>query len=184
MISDEIRMRKLSNDELNRLEVAEFKKARKNPVVVVLDNIRSLNNIGSAFRTADAFLVEAVYLCGITASPPHRDIHKTALGATESVHWEYFETTEEAVNQLLQKQYKVIAVEQADESQELHRFGYEAGQKYAFVFGNEVKGVQDRVIQDVDAVVEIPQFGTKHSLNISVSIGIVLWDYWFKISNL
>lgn len=177
-------MRKLSNDELNRLEVEDFKKAQKNPVVVVLDNIRSLNNIGSAFRTADAFLVEAVYLCGITACPPHRDIHKTALGATESVYWKYFETTEEAVNQLHLEHYKVVAVEQADESHELHRFNYEAKQKYAFVFGNEVKGVQNRVIQDVDAVVEIPQFGTKHSLNISVSVGIVMWDYWFKISKL
>lgn len=177
-------MRKLSNDELNRLEVEDFKKARKNPVVVVLDNIRSLNNIGSAFRTADAFLVEAVYLCGITACPPHRDIHKTALGATDSVHWEYFETTEDAVNQLHQQQYNVVAVEQADESHDLHHFNYDEEQKYAFVFGNEVKGVQDSVMQDVDAVVEIPQFGTKHSLNISVSVGIILWDYWFKISSL
>ncbi|MBN2614296.1 MAG: RNA methyltransferase [Bacteroidales bacterium] len=177
-------MRKLSNDELNRLDVDDFKKVQKNPVVVVLDNIRSLNNIGSVFRTADAFLVEAVYLCGITACPPHRDIHKTALGATESVHWEYFETTEEALNRLRKNAYNLVAVEQADESRKLHQFFYDADQKYAFVFGNEVKGVQNSVIQEVDTVLEIPQFGTKHSLNISVSAGIILWDYLFKISNL
>lgn len=173
-------MRKLSNEELNRLDVEEFKAAPKIPVVVVMDNIRSLNNIGSAFRTCDAFRVEAVYLCGITAVPPHRDIHKTALGATESVNWKYFKTTQEAVTKLKKRSYYIIAVEQADKSTDLQNFNISPMQKYAFVFGNEVKGVEDEIVQMVDDVVEIPQFGIKHSLNISVSLGIILWDFCLK----
>jgi tRNA G18 (ribose-2'-O)-methylase SpoU len=177
-------MRKLLNEELNRLDVEGYKSASKSPVIVVLDNIRSLNNIGSAFRTSDAFRVEAVYLCGITAVPPHRDIQKTALGATESVDWRYFKTTEEAVLDLKSRSYFVVAVEQADKSVELQDFIVHPDRKYAFVFGNEVKGVEEAVVRMADEVVEIPQFGTKHSLNISVSVGIVLWDFKLKNSNL
>ena len=173
-------MRKLLNEELNRLNVDEFKKAPKTPVVIVLDNIRSLNNIGSAFRTSDAFRVTAVYLCGITAKPPHRDIQKTALGATESVHWEYFNSTMDAVKKLQQNRYKILAVEQADKSVGLQDFSYDSVENYAFIFGNEVKGVEENVVQESDDVIEIPQFGTKHSLNISVSIGVVMWDYYLK----
>lgn len=173
-------MRKLSNEELDRLDVEGFKSAPKTPVVVVLDNIRSLNNIGSAFRTSDAFRVKAVYLCGITAVPPHRDIHKTALGATESVEWKYFKTTKEAIAELKSRSFYIVAVEQADKSVDLHNFNIAPHEEYAFVFGNEVKGVGDEIVQMADAVVEIPQFGTKHSLNISVSVGIILWDYFLK----
>ena len=172
------------NEELNRLDVEGYKSAPKSPVVVVLDNIRSLNNIGSAFRTSDAFRVEAVYLCGITAVPPHRDIQKTALGATESVNWKYFKTTEEAVLELKGRSYCVVAVEQADESIDLQNFKINLNQKYAFIFGNEVRGVEEAVVRMADDVVEIPQLGTKHSLNISVSIGIVLWDFMLKNSTL
>ncbi len=151
------------------------------PVVLVLDNVRSLHNIGSAFRTADAFRIEAVYLCGISATPPHREIHKTALGATESVNWLYFPTTVEAVNRLREQGYNIVAVEQADESVALQDFVPSASQKYALVFGNEIKGVEDQVVEMSDAVIEIPQFGTKHSLNISVTVGVVLWDLWVKV---
>jgi tRNA G18 (ribose-2'-O)-methylase SpoU len=178
-------MRKLRNDELGRLDVANFKKAPKVPFVVVLDNVRSLNNIGSAFRTSDAFCVEAVYLCGITATPPHREIHKTALGATDSVDWKYFESTMEAVHTLKNEGYRIVAVEQADESIDLRDFVPKSDGKYALVFGNEIKGVEEKVVQQADGVIEIPQFGTKHSLNISVSIGVVLWDLtmkWRKIN--
>lgn len=174
-------MRKLLNEELGRLDVAAFKKAPKTPLIIVLDNIRSLNNVGSAFRTCDAFRVEAMYLCGITAQPPHREIHKTALGATESVDWKYFGSTSEAVSHLHAENYQIIAIEQADESTELQAFNIEPGRKYALIFGNEVKGVEEEVVKKADVVVEIPQFGTKHSLNIAVSIGIVLWDLWVKI---
>lgn len=173
-------MRKLLNEELNRLDVEGFKSAPKTPVVIVLDNLRSLNNIGSAFRTSDAFRVESVYLCGITAAPPHRDIHKTALGATESVDWKYFKTTKEAIRELKSRSFHVVAVEQADKSVDLHNFNIGSQKKVAFVFGNEVKGVEDEIVRIADDVVEIPQFGTKHSLNISVSIGIILWDYFLK----
>ena len=173
-------MRKLSNEELNRLDVEGFKSAPKNPVVVVLDNIRSLNNIGSVFRTSDAFRIEAVYLCGITAVPPHRDIHKTALGATESVDWKYFNTTAEAMAELKNRSFHVVAVEQADKSVDLQKFNIIPESNYAFVFGNEVKGVDDEIVRLSDDVVEIPQFGTKHSLNISVSVGIILWNYFLK----
>ncbi len=177
-------MRKLLNEELGRLDVEAFKKAPKIPIIVVLDNVRSLNNVGSAFRTSDAFRVEAIYLCGITAKPPHREIQKTALGATESVDWKYFSTTAEAVNFLRMKNYRIIAIEQADESVELQDFKIDSEKKYALVFGNEVKGVEEDVVVDADEVVEIPQFGTKHSLNIAVSIGVVLWDLRVKIQKI
>ena len=176
-------MRKLRNNELNRKSVKEFKKSPKTPFVVVLDNVRSLNNIGSVFRTCDAFMVEAVYLCGITACPPHKDIHKTALGATDSVAWKYFKETREVIQLLKEAGYVVISLEQADGSIFLHEFSIEKRKKYAFVFGNEVKGVSQFIIDTSDFCVEIPQYGTKHSFNISVSAGIVLWDAFLKYKN-
>ena len=175
-------MRKLANDELKRLNVDSFKSAKKAPVRIILDNIRSLNNIGSVFRTADAFLVQKIYLCGITAKPPHKDIHKTALGATESVAWEYSENTLALVKKLQNEGVKVIAVEQAENAIMLNDFTVTANETYALVFGNEVKGVSQEVVSSSDNVVEIPQFGTKHSLNISVSAGVVVWDIWSKLS--
>ena len=174
-------MRKLKNSELNRLEVEEFKKAVKTPFFIVLDDIRSLNNIGSVFRTADAFLIEKIYLCGITATPPNKDIHKTALGATESVDWEYVKDITILVEDLKSKGVKIISVEQAENATMLHDFVAEAGEKYAIIFGNEVKGVSQEIVDASDYVVEIPQFGTKHSLNISVSAGIVIWDLFSKL---
>jgi len=173
-------MRKLKNSELGRLNVEEFKETTKIPLIVVLDNIRSLNNIGSVFRTSDAFLIEEIYLCGITAQPPHKDIHKTALGATDSVEWEYFEDTLELVEKLKAEKVKVIAIEQAENSTMLQNFQIEPNQKYAVIFGNEVKGVQQKVVSASDYCIEIPQLGTKHSLNISVSVGVVLWDLFKK----
>src|SRR5690606_11432935 len=174
-------MRKLKNSELNRLEVEEFKKAVKTPFFIVLDDIRSLNNIGSVFRTADAFLIEKIYLCGITATPPNKDIHKTALGATESVDWEYVKDITILVEDLKSKGVKIISVEQAENATMLHDFVAEAGEKYAIIFGNEVKGVSQEIVDASDYVIEIPQFGTKHSLNISVSAGIVIWDLFSKL---
>ncbi len=173
-------MRKLRNDELNRLTVDEFKKADKTPIVVVLDNIRSFNNVGSAFRTADAFRIKAIYLCGITAKPPHREIHKTALGATESVDWKYFSKTEDAVTKLKSLGYIIISVEQVDNSIKLNNFTPQSNKKYALVFGNEVKGVTPNIINISDHCIEIPQIGTKHSLNITVSLGIIIWDFYSK----
>jgi len=177
-------MRKLKNSELDRLEVSTFKKIDKTPIIVVLDNIRSLNNVGSVFRTSDAFLVEKIYLCGITANPPHKEIHKTALGATETVEWEYVENALDLVFKLKEDGVFVISVEQADKSTKLQEFETVRGQKYALVFGNEVKGVQQKIVSASDLCIEIPQFGfgTKHSLNISVSTGIVLWDLFKKIA--
>ena len=169
-------MRKLKNSELNRLSVEEFKEIEKLPIIIVLDNIRSLNNIGSVFRTADAFLLEKIYLCGITAQPPHRDIHKTALGATESVDWEHIDNTLECVTKLQAEGYHCLAIEQANNSVMLNDFDQSSHLKIAVVFGNEVKGVQQSVIDKCDNCIEIPQLGTKHSLNISVSAGIVLWE--------
>ncbi len=174
-------MRKLKNSELGRLNVEEFKKVAKIPLIVILDNIRSLNNIGSVFRTSDAFLIEKIYLCGITARPPHKEIHKTALGATDSVDWEYKEDTLLLIKRLKEKKIKVIAIEQAENSIKLQNFKVNNNQKYAVIFGNEVKGVQQEVVSASDQCVEIPQFGTKHSLNISVSCGVVLWDIFKKI---
>ena len=177
-------MRKLANDELNRLDVKGFKKAKKTPLILILDNIRSLNNIGAVFRTADAFLVQKIYLCGITAKPPHKDIHKTALGATESVEWEYMEHTLEAVNKLKGDGVQVISIEQADKARQLNDFEVHPDTTYALIFGNEVKGVAQDVVTASDTVIEIPQFGTKHSLNISVSAGVVVWDFWTKLNSL
>lgn len=176
-------MRKLKNSELGRLQVEAFKKTKKIPLIVILDNIRSLNNIGSVFRTSDAFLIEKIYLCGITAKPPHKDIHKTALGATESVDWEYVEDTLQLIEKLKDLKIKVVSIEQAENSTMLQDFKVEKNQKYAIVMGNEVKGVQQEVVTNSDYCIEIPQFGTKHSLNISVSCGIVLWDLFKKIND-
>jgi 23S rRNA (guanosine2251-2'-O)-methyltransferase len=173
-------MRKLKNAELNRITVDEFKSATKTPFIIILDNVRSLNNIGSVFRTADAFLIEAIYLCGITARPPHKDIHKTALGATDSVDWKYFETAKDAVNNLKSQGFTVIAIEQTEESRMLDEFIPQKGVKYALVFGHEVKGVDQEIVNMCDLSIEIPQYGTKHSFNISVSVGIVLWDLFVK----
>ncbi len=174
-------MRKLKNSELNRLNVEQFKASEKIPLVVILDNIRSLNNIGSVFRTADAFLIKKIYLCGITAKPPHKEIHKTALGATDSVDWEYFESTDNLIKELHDRNVKVVAIEQAEKSTSLEQFMPISGETYAVIFGNEVKGVAQNVVDHSDHCIEIPQFGTKHSLNISVSCGIVLWDLFSKI---
>ena len=163
-------MRKLRNNELGRISVSTFKKTTKTPIIVVLDNIRSLNNVGAVFRTSDAFLIEKIYLCGITATPPHREIHKTALGATESVDWEYKENTLALVNELKVQGVVVAAIEQAENSVMLDEFSLDATKKIAIVLGNEVKGVQQEVVSAADYCVEIPQKGTKHSLNISVTV--------------
>jgi len=167
--------RKLKNEELNRLSVSDFKSAEKQAVVVVLDNVRSLNNVGSAFRTADAFLIEEIILCGVTGTPPNKEIEKTALGATSTVKWSYFKTTLEAIEDLKKKKYTAYAIEQATKSIPLNSFAPN-NEKIALVFGNEVYGVDQDVIDVCEAVIEIPQAGTKHSLNISVSVGIVLWE--------
>lgn len=170
-------MKKLSLEQLNRVSIEEFKERKKLPVVLVLDNIRSLNNVGSAFRTTDAFAIQKLLLCGITGKPPHRDIQKTALGATESVEWEHFPNVTECISNLKELGYTMVAVEQTDSSTLLQNFKIETEKKYAFLVGNEVKGVSDEALPLCDTCLEIPQFGTKHSLNVSVSIGIVLWEY-------
>jgi tRNA G18 (ribose-2'-O)-methylase SpoU len=174
-------MRKLKNSELDRLSVEEYREIEKTPVTVILDNIRSCNNIGSVFRTSDALLIEKVMLCGITATPPNTEIHKTALDAEKSVPWEYFEKTEQAVHLLKENGYLVFAVEQVENSIMLPDFAPEKGRKYALIFGNEVKGVQQAIVDLCDGAIEIPQYGTKHSFNISVSAGIVLWDLVYKL---
>ena len=174
-------MRKLKLEELNRASVAEFKAGKKMPVSVVLDNVRSMHNIGSVFRTADGFAAEQICLCGITASPPHREIEKTALGATQSINWNYFPDPLTAIEQLRKEGYLIIAVEQAEKSIMLNEFYPAKGEKYALVFGNEVNGVSDEVMKNIDACIEIPQFGTKHSFNIVISVGIVLWDLFSKM---
>lgn len=176
-------MRKLKVTEMNRLTTEAFKKCEKLPLVVVLDHIRSLNNVGSVFRTSDAFRVEAIYLCGITATPPNAEIHKTALGAEDSVDWEYFNDTHEAVEKLRENGYTVCAIEQAEGSVMLDKLVLDKGKKYAIVMGNEVKGVQQSVVDKCDMCIEIPQYGTKHSLNVSVTTGIVIWDLFKKLSN-
>ena len=176
-------MRKLTNAELERKNVEEFKQADKTPLIVVLDDIRSLHNIGSVFRTADAFLIEKIYLCGITATPPNKEIHKTALGATETVVWEYAKDVLEVIEKLKSEKVAVYAIEQVENSVMLNDFQIEERQRYALVFGNEVKGVAQEAIHLSDGVIEIPQLGTKHSLNISVSAGIVIWDLFQKMSN-
>jgi len=170
-------MRKLRTIEMNRLTVDEFKQADKLPLVVVLDDVRSMYNVGSVFRTGDAFRIEAVYLCGISATPPSTEIHKTALGAEESVEWKYFPTAVEAVNQLKADGYEVYSVEQAEGSTKLHEFIPDSNKKYAVVMGNEVKGVHQEVIDISDGCLEIPQFGTKHSMNVSVTTGIIIYSF-------
>ena len=160
------------------MSVEEFKQAEKLPLVVVLDNVRSLNNIGSVFRTADAFRLQRICLCGITATPPHRDIHKTALGAEDSVAWQYFDSTSDCVEQLKREGYKVYAVEQVDDSVMLHQFAAPSGNPMAIIFGNEVEGVDEALLPLCEGSIEIPQFGTKHSLNISIAAGILIWEMW------
>ena len=174
-------MRKLKNSELNRIDVETFKETEKTPLVIVLDNIRSLNNIGSVFRTSDAFLVDEILLCGITATPPHREIHKTALGAEDSVKWQYFEDTMDALTYLKDKDFETYAIEQADEATMLDELVLDKTKKYAVVLGNEVKGVQQKVVDACDSCIEIPQFGTKHSLNVSITGGVVIWDFYLKL---
>jgi len=173
--------RKLDNKELNRKSLEEYKQSTKTPLVVVLDNIRSLNNIGSVFRTSDALMVEKVVLCGISGTPPHKEIHRTALGAEESVLWEYAEKTTDAIIKLKEQGYKVISLEQTIRSIDLMEYIPQQGIKYALVFGNELRGVEQDVVDLSDECIEIPQFGTKHSFNISVSAGIVLWDFFAKL---
>ena len=175
-------MRKLENSELERKTIAGFKEAEKTPIIIVLDDIRSLHNIGSVFRTADAFLVEKIYLCGITATPPNKEIHKTALGATETVAWEHVDSVLDAIGKLKKENISVFAIEQVESAVFLQDFSVESNKKYALVFGNEVFGVSQSAVEASDGCIEIPQLGTKHSLNISVSAGIVVWDLFQKLS--
>ncbi|MES2448395.1 MAG: RNA methyltransferase [Bacteroidota bacterium] len=174
-------MKKLKLDELNRVDITAFKGQEKLPVVVVLDNVRSMHNVGSVFRTADGFSIEKVVLCGITAQPPHREIEKTALGATLSVDWVHFDDTLIAIDQLRKDGYQIIAIEQAQNSKMLNTYLPNQTLKYALIFGNEVNGVSDEVMEKIDECIEIPQFGTKHSFNIVISAGIVLWDFFAKL---
>lgn len=174
-------MRKLKITELNRITTDEFKNTDKIPLVVILDNVRSLNNIGSVFRTSDAFLVESIYLCGITATPPHTEIHKTALGAEDSMDWKYFENTTDAINRLRSSGYNIFAIEQVENSIMLEDIELDKTSKYAVILGNEVKGVQQEAVDMCDNCIEIPQYGTKHSLNVSVTAGIVIWDFFKQL---
>ena len=176
-------MRKLENSELNRKTVQDFKEAKKTPIIIILDNIRSLNNIGSVFRTADSFLIEKIYLCGITAVPPNKEIHKTALGATDTVTWEYASDVLEVIKKLKQENISIYAIEQVENAIFLNDFKVEKDQKYALIFGNEVFGVNQEAIKICDGTIEIPQLGSKHSLNIAVSAGIVIWDLLCKFDN-
>jgi len=173
-------MRKLSMSELNRKTPDEFKKTEKVPIVIVLDNVRSMNNVGSVFRTADAFLLQAIYLCGVTATPPHREIQKTALGATETVTWKHFSTTIDAINDLRKDGFTIYAVEQAERSTMLDDLKLDS-KKIALIFGNEVNGVDQEALNICDACIEIPQHGTKHSINLAVSVGIVVWEMFQKV---
>jgi tRNA G18 (ribose-2'-O)-methylase SpoU len=177
-------MRKLENSELDRKSVTDFKLANKTPIVIILDDIRSLHNIGSVFRTSDAFLIEKIYLCGITATPPNKEIHKTALGATDTVAWEYAKDVLEVITKLKAENTTVYAIEQVENAVFLDNFQPIKETKYALVFGNEVYGVSQEAIKMCDGCIEIPQLGTKHSLNISVSAGIVVWDLFQKMKNL
>ena len=177
-------MRKLKNEELNRISKEEFKVQQKMPLIVVLDNVRSMNNVGSVFRTTDAFLLDAIYLCGITACPPHREIEKTALGATSTVAWKHFKNVTEAISALRQQNYVIVSVEQTDNSISLNKFFPSPGKKYALLFGHEMNGISEEAIQMSDLALEVPQYGTKHSLNIAVCAGIVIWDIYSKIKNL
>lgn len=173
-------MRKLKNSELSRISPSDYSNAQKYPITIVLDNIRSANNIGSVFRTSDAFLIEAIYLCGICCTPPNKDIYKTALGAESIVSWKYFNNTIDAIEDLRKSGNMIYAIEQVENSISLENFSVDNSKKYAFVFGNEVKGVEQEIVNVCDGSIEIPQFGTKHSLNISVSFGIVIWDIFCK----
>ena len=175
-------MKKLKNSELNRISVSEFKNTSKSPIIIILDNIRSAHNVGSIFRTCDAFLINEIILCGITATPPNKEIRKTALGSSESVDWRYFDNIEEVVLSLKKEGFQIISIEQADKSLKLEKFSPKKNEKYAFIFGNEIKGIDQKIIDISDNIIEIPQFGTKHSLNVSVSAGIVIWDVFSKIS--
>ena len=177
-------MRKLKNSELNRKSIEEFRKAPKTPLILILEDIRSLNNIGSVFRTADAFMIEKIHLCGITATPPHRDIQKTALGATESVAWEYHEKIDILIASLKEKEVQLFAIEQAEAALSLEKLSPIKEVKYAFILGNEVKGVTQNTVNQCEGVIEIPQEGTKHSLNISVATGVVVWDFYSKVKQL
>lgn len=174
-------MRKLENSELDRKSIEDFKQSEKTPLILVLDDIRSLHNIGSVFRTADAFLIEKIYLCGITATPPNKEINKTALGATDTVAWEHNENVLEVIENLKKEAITVLAIEQVESAAFLQDFKVEDGKKYALVFGNEVYGVSQEAVAICDGCIEIPQLGTKHSLNISVSAGIVVWDLFKKM---
>ncbi len=173
-------MRKLKVTELNRISVEEFKEVEKLPLIVVLDNVRSQYNVGSVFRTSDAFRVECIYLCGISATPPHQEIHKTALGAEDTVNWKYFKDTKEAIVKLKAEGYHIYSIEQVEGSVMLENLQLDASKKYAVVLGNEVKGVQQEVVDLSDGCIEIPQYGTKHSLNVSTTAGIIIWDF-FKL---
>ena len=177
-------MRKLKNNELNRLNLEEFKNHKKTPIVLILDDVCSAHNVGSIFRTSDAFLIEKIFLCGITAKPPHKEIRKTALGSTNSVEWEYYKSTKDLINNLKEKGIEVIAIEQVEGSTSLEKFKPLKSKNYAFIFGNEVKGISQDIVNIADGVVEIPQFGTKHSLNISVSVGLLIWDFYSKTISL
>ncbi len=174
-------MKKLKLDELNRVDIETFKGLNKMPITVILDNVRSMHNVGSIFRTSDGFAIEKVILCGITAQPPHREIEKTALGATQAVSWEYYSHTLDAIEKLKNDGYVITAIEQAEKSTYIHQFHPDTNKKYALIFGNEVNGVSDEVMQNIDLCLEIPQFGTKHSFNIVISAGIVLWDFVSKL---
>jgi len=179
-----MKYRKLKNSELDRINPETFKATDKTPLIIILDNVRSLNNIGSVFRTADAFLIKKIYLCGITAQPPHKDIQKTALGATDSVAWEYAENTIDVIEKLKKDGVFIASIEQAELAVSLQDFSVQKDMTYAIVFGNEVKGVKQNIVSASDVVIEIPQYGTKHSLNISVSVGVVTWDLFSKIKKL
>jgi 23S rRNA (guanosine2251-2'-O)-methyltransferase len=174
-------MKKLKLEELGRISVDQFKEAQKLPVCIVLDNVRSLHNVGSAFRTSDAFRIEKIFLTGITGMPPHREIEKTALGATDSVEWKHFEKTETILQQLKSEGYTIVIIEQTSESIPLQQFNPDKNKKYCLVFGNEVHGVSEEAVSLGDIAIEIPQFGTKHSLNISVCLGIIVWEVYKKI---
>ncbi len=173
--------RKILNEELGRLTVEEYQQAEKHPLVIVLDNVRSMQNVGAVFRTSDAFRIQEILLCGITATPPHRDIQRSALGATETVNWTYFSTTQEALRSLRKQEYKIYAVEQVEASIPLQNMHWSGTEKIALVFGHEVKGVQQEIVHACDGAIEIPQFGSKHSVNISVSTGIVLWQFMTQL---
>ena len=175
-------MQKLPMDQLNRVDVDSFKSQEKTPIVIVLDNVRSMHNVGAAFRTADAFLVEKIILCGITPKPPHREIHKAALGATESVDWQFYENVKEAVIDLKTLGYEVVGIEQTTNSVMITDFNIDRTKKYALILGNEVEGISDEILTDLDECLEIPQLGTKHSLNVSVCGGIVMWEFFKNLS--